>query len=162
MPEYQQASSLCVFLSMPGKEVSTRGIVLDAFQQGKAVYVPYIYTVGEVKSKSKVMDMLRLQDQTDFDSLVPDSWGIPSLGKDSVGLRDNALGGNGLLEDIEPPPNASPNLDLIFMPAVAFDQSRNRLGHGRGFYDRYLQKYHKAIARSDRTMPKLGRLSSST
>ena len=146
---------------MPGKEVSTREIVLDAFKQGKAVYVPYIYAVGEGKSKQKVMDMLRLRDQTDFDSLIPDGWGIPSLDTDSVQQRDNALGGSGLLKDTEPPANSSPDPDLIFMPAVAFDQSRNRLGHGKGFYDRYLQKYHKATARTERDMPRLGRLPSS-
>lgn len=144
---------------MPGKEVSTRDIVLDAFSQGKSVYVPYIYIVDEAKSKDKVMDMLKLRDQTDFDSLVPDSWGIPSLDKESVHQRGNALGGKGLFKDAEAPLNASPDLDLIFMPAVAFDQSRNRLGHGKGFYDRYLHKFHAATAQRGCSMPKLGRLS---
>jgi 5-formyltetrahydrofolate cyclo-ligase len=157
LSEYQNARVVSIFLSMPGKEVSTRDIVLDAFSQGKAVYVPYIYTVGGAKSKDKVMDMLKLRDQTDFDSLVPDSWGIPSLDKGSVTQRGNALGGAGLLRDAEAPSDALPDLDLIFMPAVAFDQSRNRLGHGKGFYDRYLHKYHAATARSGRSMPKLGR-----
>lgn len=155
--EYQKAGAISVFLSMPGKEVSTREIVLDAFSKGKTVYVPYIYAVGEAKSKSKVMDMLRLRDQSDFDSLLPDSWGIPSLDKESVERRGNALGGQGLQEGAEPRSDASPDLDLIFMPAVAFDQSRNRLGHGRGFYDRYLQKYHSATTQSGRSMPNLGR-----
>jgi len=30
-------------------------------------------------------------------------------------------------------------LDLIFVPVVAFDQNNNRLGRGAGFYDRYLE-----------------------
>lgn len=33
----------------------------------------------------------------------------------------------------------SPGLDLILVPAVAFDASFNRLGHGKGFYDRYIK-----------------------
>ena len=30
--------------------------------------------------------------------------------------------------------------DVLFVPIVAFDKYRNRIGYGGGFYDRYLQK----------------------
>ena len=30
--------------------------------------------------------------------------------------------------------------DIIFVPIVAFDKYRNRIGYGGGFYDRYLEK----------------------
>ena len=30
--------------------------------------------------------------------------------------------------------------DIIFVPLVAFDKYRNRIGYGGGFYDRYLEK----------------------
>ena len=30
--------------------------------------------------------------------------------------------------------------DILFVPIVAFDQYRNRIGYGGGFYDRYLEK----------------------
>lgn len=153
---YRNARAICVFLSMPGKEISTRALVVDAFRTGKSVYVPYIHAVGEGKQKQKVIDMLKLWDEKDFNSLLPDSWGIPSLDKESVEQRDNALGGKGL-QKTEDLLNASPKLDLIFMPAVAFDQSHRRLGHGKGFYDRYLQKYHSAATRSGQNMPSLGK-----
>jgi len=36
------------------------------------------------------------------------------------------------------------NIDLIFVPAVAIDQKGNRIGMGKGYYDRYLKKCTKA------------------
>ncbi|KIW63854.1 5-formyltetrahydrofolate cyclo-ligase [Phialophora macrospora] len=143
MKTYQEAKSVAIFLSMPGREVSTREIVLHALGEGKAVFVPYLHP-GETP-KSKIMDMLQLQDKDDFQSLKPDAWGIPSLSKDSVGRRRNALGGIGLSNDSLDNQQASPTLDLILMPAVAFDQAHRRLGHGKGFYDRYLSKYKNAL-----------------
>ncbi len=38
--------------------------------------------------------------------------------------------------------------DIILLPLLAFDKNRNRLGYGKGFYDRYLNKFikiHKKI-----------------
>ena len=42
-------------------------------------------------------------------------------------------------------PFKSKNLtpEIIFVPLLAFDVRKNRLGYGKGFYDRYLFKYLK-------------------
>ena len=31
--------------------------------------------------------------------------------------------------------------NIILVPLLAFDSKKNRLGYGKGYYDRYLQKY---------------------
>ena len=33
--------------------------------------------------------------------------------------------------------------DLILVPTLAYDKNKYRLGYGKGFYDRYLNKYLK-------------------
>tara|TARA_B100000886_G_scaffold28536_1_gene18030 strand:+ start:110 stop:649 length:540 start_codon:yes stop_codon:yes gene_type:complete len=33
--------------------------------------------------------------------------------------------------------------DVLFVPIVAFDKHRNRIGYGGGFYDRYIEKISK-------------------
>ena len=32
---------------------------------------------------------------------------------------------------------------IILIPLLAFDKDKNRLGYGKGFYDKYLNKYIK-------------------
>ena len=151
LPAYEKAKGISVFLSMPEREVSTIQVVRDAFRSGKAVFVPHIHRDEAGGSRGSVMDMLRLKDEDDLDSLMPDAWGIPTLSSDSIAYRQNALGGHGLQSD-----NLEGQLDLIFVPAVAFDYSRRRLGHGKGFYDRYLTRYSSIAAQNGSQMPDLG------
>lgn len=138
---------------MPGKEISTDAIVRDALRKGKSVFVPYMHEAQKSENKGSLMDMLRLMDETDLDSLEPDAWGIPTLSEESINRRQNALGGQGIESDM-----SSPQLKLIFIPAVAFDQAHRRLGNGKGFYDRYLQRYSSALSRKNGSlsMPPLG------
>lgn len=127
---------------MPGREISTTSIVLDALRKNKKVFIPYIYSTKD-NPKTKTMDMLRLRDESDLKNLQPDSWGIPSLSTEDIELRENALGGNGISD-----PNHvdHANISLIFMPGMAFDKNNDRLGHGTGFYDRYLARLQQARA----------------
>lgn len=143
LSEYQKASAIGVFLSMPGREVSTSSIVADALSQGKKVFVPYIHSETG-SGKAKTMDMLRLKDESDRQSLKPDAWGIPSLSAEGIEGRENALGGMGV-SNAGHHDRSSVELDLILMPGMAFDSANNRLGHGKGFYDRYLSRIREII-----------------
>lgn len=136
---YQEAKRICVYLSMPTGEIQTDAIVRHALESGKKVFVPYLH---KAKSPSpdrprSVMDMVNLLSVSDYDSLTRDSWGIPTIGADTVDQREHIL---------ENSTKESGGLDIVLMPGVAFDIDPKtgfvrRLGHGKGFYDFFLHRY---------------------
>ena len=134
-PEYEAAINIGIFLSMPTGEVKTDGIVRHALEAGKQVYVPYLYKKRLEGKKDPVplMDMATLCSKEDYSSLERDKWGIPSLKKSSLSKRMLCI------EENEVPRND--DLDMILVPGVAFDTSMGRIGHGRGYYDRFLAAY---------------------
>ncbi len=151
LPQYQSAQRLSIYLSMPSSEIQTSSLVSHALQNNKKVFVPYIH--HPPTSPRKVIDLLRLSSLADYSSLSRDSWGIPTLAKEGVEGRENAMGGFGLgtgemLEVKEEGEHEDVGrkgedgtLDVVVMPGVAFDEGMNRLGHGGGFYDGFLSRY---------------------
>ncbi|EFE42993.1 5-formyltetrahydrofolate cyclo-ligase, putative [Trichophyton verrucosum HKI 0517] len=137
---------------MPAGELRTGEIVRDAFRRGKQVFVPYIYKLGgsaETKPSS-IMEMLALRSLEDYESLQPDGWGIPTLDASSVAGRENCLGGNGLRgEDgaLKGGDGDDCGLDFIVVPGMAFDHGRRRLGHGKGYYDRFINRYRSNVGK---------------
>lgn len=148
-----------MYLSMPNGEIATSAIVRDAFRQGKKVFVPYTHDVAvQTPNQPKaVMDMLSLNSEDDYRSLTPDKWGIPTLSEDSIRRRENCFGGTGA-DDVQPGHTGKNDvgLDLVVMPGMAFDSNMARLGHGKGFYDFFLQRYQERSSATKTRMPFLG------
>jgi 5-formyltetrahydrofolate cyclo-ligase len=156
LPDFTRATRISVYLSMPNGEISTTDIVRQALVQGKKIYVPYIQ---KPTRSDAYMEMFALRSQEDLDSLQPDSWGIPTLDEASLQSRENVMGGFGPSQGgkVERR-NLFEGLDLVLLPGMAFDHSGGRLGHGKGFYDRFLQNYwDEALGKGiDAKMPRLG------
>ena len=132
LEQYRNAERISIFLSMPAKEVQTRNIVLDALGSGKRVFVPYF------ERGNPDMRMFGLRDINDLESLQRDKWGIPSMTSGSLMERESG----------------EKAIDVLFMPAVAFNTGTlSRLGHGKGYYDRFLSTY---ADRNDGETPLLG------
>ena len=47
----------------------------------------------------------------------------------------------GILEPVNAKIIDKNEIDMIIVPMVAFDAQRHRMGHGKGYYDRYLKDY---------------------
>lgn len=145
---------------MPSGEISTVGIVQHAFNHEKAVFIPYTYKQSDPKPGEplSIMDMLQLQSMSDYQSLQPDKWGIPTPSKDTLLQRENSFGGQGPSEgSIAKENQAEDGLDLIVMPGMAFDENYARLGHGKGFYDFFLERCHQNTLQNEKAkMPFLG------
>jgi 5-formyltetrahydrofolate cyclo-ligase len=88
-------------------------MIMSALQSGKRVFVPTIK-----KADENIMQAVEISSLKDASKSV---FGIrqPDLNNESRKADKNEL-------------------DLIFVPAIVFDEAGFRIGYGRGFYDRWL------------------------
>lgn len=164
LPEYVEARRIGIYLSMPTAEISTRAIVLHALQEKKKVFVPYLYKFDDSDHKGlkSAMDMVSLQSPEDYESLQPDLWGIPTPSEETIEERDRVLGEK-KIGHCNVDETRKEDLEMIIMPGVAFDRKLSRLGHGKGFYDSFLQRYQNLHTLDEsgstkRNMPFLGKV----
>lgn len=109
LTEYKNAETLFCYVSMED-EVNTWPILGFALEQGKRVGVPLCISKG-------VMEIRQINS---FDDLEKGAYGIMEP-KKTCPLIDAS------------------DIELGIIPCVSADMEKRRLGHGAGFYDRYLQ-----------------------
>jgi 5-formyltetrahydrofolate cyclo-ligase len=159
MPEYQKARCLSVYLSMPNGEIGTEDVVKHAFQDSKGVYMPFTYKPSQPRDfwPTSIMDMVELNSWEDFGALKPDKLGIPTPSRESLARRRNCFGGLGKSDGAAEREPVHDELDLIIMPGLAFDRGLERIGHGKGYYDFFLQRYLWHTQKAKVKMPFLGK-----
>jgi len=98
-----------IYLSLP-READTTPIVLRAWRESKRVLAP------QVSWESKRMMPVEIR----------------NLDTDLVDTE------YGLRQPLQGTPFPTSAIDLVIVPGLGFDAHGNRLGRGRGFYDRFL------------------------
>jgi len=118
---FRQAMTVMMYMPLP-TEVDVTPLAIRCFQMGAIVCVP---KVNWERRDMSAVEMLRFDDQ--------------DMDLDEHGIRV-PRDGRMVLPSL---------IDLIIIPGLAFDAQGNRLGRGRGYYDRFLSKV-------GRTVPKIG------
>ncbi|MGL5479875.1 MAG: 5-formyltetrahydrofolate cyclo-ligase [Clostridium sp.] len=121
--------------SLNDSKIFNNLISLNSYKRAKKVFI-YIGFGSEINTKSLIEIMLKEGKEV----FVP-----KVLEEEMIALKITSL--NNLIESkfkiLEPIGEKSDidgeEFDLIIMPGVAFDRSGNRIGYGKGYYDKYLK-----------------------
>lgn len=110
LPILQTSQTIMLYYSID-REVATVSIILKLLKAGKKVALPTC--IDKTNIRAGIVD--------DLNELRPGVFGIHEP----------------LLSSVEMNPA---EIDLLIVPGVAFDRNGRRLGHGAGYYDRFLSK----------------------
>lgn len=112
---FKQSSRIGIYLSLP-EEVPTYDIVRRILNEGKECFIP--------RYNKLEMRLVKLYSLQDLEALPETSWKIKQpLETDE---REDACTKDGL--------------DYIIVPGLAFTKRWERLGRGKGYYDKYLKE----------------------
>ncbi|XP_020801319.1 5-formyltetrahydrofolate cyclo-ligase [Drosophila serrata] len=114
---FRQAQRISIYLST-SSELDTTALLCEMFRLDKMVFVPTY--------EGSKMKMVRLRCMDEYENLPLTKWNIKQ--PDFKEAREDAMtNGHGI--------------DLFIMPGVAFSRCGARLGHGMGFYDKFLRQH---------------------
>lgn len=117
LSEYKKAEVVLFYVSM-SLEVNTWDMIRESIKIGKRICLPVIVSSDKMLA-SEIKDLNK------------------ELKKGRLGIYQPKL------EYLRPLNEGSINLAIV--PGVAFDKSNYRIGHGKGFYDRFLKKLSPGI-----------------
>ncbi|MDR1596859.1 MAG: 5-formyltetrahydrofolate cyclo-ligase [Treponema sp.] len=118
-PAWKNASTVLLFLSAPG-EIETAPLLDLAFKQGKKVFLPKVE--GEEARFFRITS-------------AAGPWQTGAFG-----IREPLIEGPELPEEFPSRSEWTENPVLMAVPGMAFDRQGNRMGHGKGCYDRFFAK----------------------
>lgn len=118
MQEFFESNVIMTYINFDN-EVITTDLINKCFLMGKKVTVPAIVNIDDKKTKMVTSQIY------DWNCMVKGKYGI---------LQPDYR----FLHIIEPK-----EIDFILIPGIAFDKKKNRLGFGKGYFDRFLIQTRK-------------------
>ncbi len=118
LPEYAQAKVVLTYMGF-GSEIETQSFFERIIADGKIVVLPRV---------DRASQTLMLHAARSTSDLLTGKWGIREPRADA-------------------PTVSIDEVDFLLMPGVAFDRFGNRLGYGRGYYDKLLVIADPALTR---------------
>ncbi len=116
--EYKNADTVLFYVNYRS-EVITAPYIEKALSEGKRIYCPRVEGLD--------ISFFRIDKMSD---LSPGYQGILEPGKDELKRYTG---------------NMQNDKTVVIVPGSVFDRSGNRMGYGKGFYDRFLKRYAKLI-----------------
>ena len=117
LPQYGNAKVVLTYMGF-GTEIETQPFFERIIADGKIVALPRV---------DRATQTLILHSARGMSDLLTSKYGILEPGTDA-------------------PIVAVTNVDFVLMPGVAFDRNGNRLGYGRGYYDKLMSTANPALA----------------
>ena len=108
MASYIKANTIALYNSF-GSEVQTEQLIRHSFSVGKIVVLPKV--IGQDMEFYKIKQA---------EELIKSRLGV----YEPIGNVDSLVG--------------KEEIDLLIIPGLAFDTQKNRLGYGKGYYDKLL------------------------
>lgn len=124
--EVEKASKVIIKNLLNKSEFWSAKVILSYMPYGKEVDVTFINQW--ILDQEKVLCVPRVKNATIMEAVAVSSL-VDEMTKSSFGIYEPSVHKEAF--DIN-------KIDLILVPGVAFDISGNRMGHGRGYYDRFL------------------------
>ena len=116
--EMNRANAVLIYLSMRS-EVETGGLLTYLLAQNKIALAPVMDMKQRTLTPNRIVDAKK--------DLVLHPYGMYQPNRETC------------------PPFPVDQIDLIFVPGVAFDPKGYRVGYGAGFYDRFLPQCPQAV-----------------
>ncbi len=124
---YQQAQAILTYVNYQS-EVATKEMIEQAIADGKLVFAPRV--------EDREMEFYQIHALDDLQSGYRDIL-EPATEKAFFDWLSDYSDSNGC---------SLPQI-MMWMPGAVFDRNHHRIGYGGGFYDRYLERIEKWIAR---------------
>ncbi|MBW2992053.1 5-formyltetrahydrofolate cyclo-ligase [Candidatus Woesearchaeota archaeon] len=127
-------------VSEKSRKIIERLKKLDEYRNAKTI-MPYLSLDIEVNTKEFIKNELKEKNKTII---------VPFIEKNNIQISKlndfNELkqGKYNILEPIKKQ-KYNKNIDIIIVPGVAFDENCSRIGFGKGYYDRFLEKYKNTL-----------------